>query len=150
MPQIRRLTWLMLVLGSACRPPPAVIWEANRTARPEPDQDLCRPVLQPVAADGDGVLRAGHRAAGAAAGLAPLVQALRSWPGRMPLTNYLMQTALCTTLFYHWGFGLWAQVGPAAGLALSLALFFLLQVPLSQPGGCRGTSAARWKRCGRA
>jgi hypothetical protein len=39
----------------------------------------------------------------------------------MPLTNYLMQTALCTTLFYNWGFGLWAQVGPAAGLALAVA-----------------------------
>jgi uncharacterized protein len=51
--------------------------------------------------------------------------------GRMPLTNYLMQTALCTTLFYGWGFGLWGKVGPAAGFVLSLAIFFLVQVPWS-------------------
>jgi uncharacterized protein len=47
----------------------------------------------------------------------------------MPLTNYLMQTAICTPLFYGWGFGLWAKVGPAWGLVLSLAIFFVIQVP---------------------
>jgi uncharacterized protein len=51
--------------------------------------------------------------------------------GRMPLTNYLMQTAICTTLFYGWGFGLYNKVGPAAGVVLSLAIFFLIQVPWS-------------------
>ena len=49
----------------------------------------------------------------------------------MPLTNYLMQTLICTTLFYGWGFGLWGQVGPAAELLLALAIFFGVQVPLS-------------------
>jgi uncharacterized protein len=52
--------------------------------------------------------------------------------GRMPLTNYLMQTVLCTALFYGWGFGLWGRVGPAAQLALALAIFFGIQVPLSR------------------
>jgi len=51
--------------------------------------------------------------------------------GRMPLTNYLMQTVICTTLFYGWGFGLWGTVGPAIQLALAPAIFFLIQVPLS-------------------
>ena len=53
--------------------------------------------------------------------------------GRMPLTNYLMQTAICTTLFCDCdcGFGLWAQIGPAAGLSLSLAIFLCVQVHLS-------------------
>ena len=49
----------------------------------------------------------------------------------MPLTNYLMQTAICTTLFCDCGFGLWAQIGPAAGLLLSLAISFCIQVHLS-------------------
>jgi uncharacterized protein len=51
--------------------------------------------------------------------------------GKMPLTNYLMQTMICTTLFYGWGLGWWGQVGPAAQLALAFAIFFLVQVPLS-------------------
>ena len=49
----------------------------------------------------------------------------------MPLTNYLMQTVICTTIFYGWGFGLWGQVGPAAGLLLALAIYFAIQVPWS-------------------
>jgi uncharacterized protein len=52
--------------------------------------------------------------------------------GRMPLTNYLMQTALCTTLFYGWGFGLWGKVGPAAGLGLAFVIYFGVQVPWSR------------------
>jgi uncharacterized protein len=51
--------------------------------------------------------------------------------GRMPLTNYLLQSLLCTAIFYGWGFGLWGQVGAAAQLVLALAIFFVLQVPLS-------------------
>lgn len=51
--------------------------------------------------------------------------------GRMPLTNYLMQTLICTSIFYGWGLGLWGRVGPAAGLALALAIFFVIQVPWS-------------------
>jgi uncharacterized protein len=51
--------------------------------------------------------------------------------GRMPLTNYLMQTLIATTIFYGWGFGMWGRMGPAAGLALAFAIFFVIQVPLS-------------------
>jgi uncharacterized protein len=42
-----------------------------------------------------------------------------------------MQTAICTTIFYGWGFGLWGQVGPAAGLLLALTIFFAIQLPWS-------------------
>ena len=52
--------------------------------------------------------------------------------GRMPLTNYLMQTMLATFIFYGWGLGLWGRVGPALDLAIAFAIFFVVQVPLSK------------------
>lgn len=52
--------------------------------------------------------------------------------GRMPLSNYLLQTLIGVTLFYHWGFGLWGKVGPALDLVLAVAIFFVVQVPLSR------------------
>jgi uncharacterized protein len=52
--------------------------------------------------------------------------------GRMPLTNYLMQTLLSTFLFYGWGLALWGKVGLALDLVLAVAIFFLVQVPLSK------------------
>ena len=52
--------------------------------------------------------------------------------GRMPLTNYLMQSLIATTLFYGWGFGLWGKVGNALDLVLAIGIFFLVQVPLSK------------------
>jgi uncharacterized protein len=51
--------------------------------------------------------------------------------GRMPLTNYLLQSVLCTAIFYSWGLGLWRQMGEALQLGLAFAIFFGLQVPLS-------------------
>jgi uncharacterized protein len=52
--------------------------------------------------------------------------------GRMSLTNYLMQTLLATGLFYGWGFGFWGKAGPALDLAIAVAIFFFVQVPLSR------------------
>lgn len=51
--------------------------------------------------------------------------------GRMPLTNYLLQSVLCTAIFYGWGLGYWGQLGAASQLGLAFAIFFVLQVPLS-------------------
>lgn len=48
----------------------------------------------------------------------------------MALSNYLLQSVVCTTLFYSYGFGLFGQVGPAAGVLLSCAIY-ALQIPLS-------------------
>jgi uncharacterized protein len=52
--------------------------------------------------------------------------------GRMPLTNYLLQTLIAVTLFYHWGFGLWGKVGAALDMAIAVAIFFVVQVPLTR------------------
>jgi uncharacterized protein len=59
--------------------------------------------------------------------LAPITLA-----GRMPLSNYLLQTLIGILLFYHWGFGLWGKVGPALDLVLAVAIFFIIQVPLTR------------------
>jgi uncharacterized protein len=51
--------------------------------------------------------------------------------GRMPLSNYLLQTALATFVFYGWGLGLWNRAGPAVEIGLAIALFVAVQLPLS-------------------
>ena len=51
--------------------------------------------------------------------------------GRMPLTNYLLQSVLCTAIFYGWGLGLWGQVGAALQLGVAFAIFLGVQLPLS-------------------
>jgi uncharacterized protein len=59
--------------------------------------------------------------------LEPLVLA-----GRMPLTNYLLQTVIATFIFYGWGLGFYERTGAFAELLLALAIFFGIQVPLSR------------------
>jgi uncharacterized protein len=43
--------------------------------------------------------------------------------GRMALTNYLMQSVVCTLLFYGYGLGLHDKVGIAQGVLLTLLLW---------------------------
>jgi uncharacterized protein len=130
MPQIRRLTWVMLIVGLALSGIAQVIWAYNRVPGPSLVKTLaglCYNVSRPMVMVFYvlAIVQLFHVAA-----LRPLFKPFEA-AGRMPLTNYLMQTAICTTLFYGWGFGLWAKVGPAWGLALSLLLFFGVQVPWS-------------------
>jgi len=49
--------------------------------------------------------------------------------GRMAITNYLMQSLICTLLFYGYGVGLFG-IGPALGLLLTVVIW-LLQVAFS-------------------
>lgn len=51
--------------------------------------------------------------------------------GRMPLTNYLMQTLIGTFLFYHWGLGFWNRIGPALEVLAAIGIFLVIQLPLS-------------------
>lgn len=50
--------------------------------------------------------------------------------GRMALTNYLMQSIICTTIFYGYGFGLLGKVNAFYGLILTLVIWGI-QLPLS-------------------
>jgi uncharacterized protein len=43
--------------------------------------------------------------------------------GRMALTNYLMQSVLCTLFYYHYTTGLYGRVGPALGLVPTVVLY---------------------------
>jgi uncharacterized protein len=55
--------------------------------------------------------------------------------GRLALSNYLLQSIICTLIFYHYGFGLYGRVGPAAGLVLTFVIF-AFQVYLSMLWSC--------------
>ncbi len=130
LPQIRRLTWWALAVGLGCGVAMTVIFELNRQPGPSPIK-LLGSVLYSLSRLGMMIfyvlciVRLAQHAHWQRR-LAPLAAA-----GRMPLSNYLMQTAICLSLFQGWGLGLWMQVGPAASLVLALAIFWLLQVPWS-------------------
>ena len=51
--------------------------------------------------------------------------------GRMPLTNYLLQTLLASFCFYGWGLGWWGRADAAFETALAIALFTCIQLPFS-------------------
>lgn len=50
--------------------------------------------------------------------------------GRMALSNYLLQSLICTTIFYSYGLALFCKVRPSLGLLLTM-IIFLIQIPLS-------------------
>jgi len=43
--------------------------------------------------------------------------------GRMALTDYLMQSVICTLFFYHYTTGLYGRIGPAIGLIPTVVLY---------------------------
>lgn len=130
LPQLRRWMWWVLAIGLCTGAAFTLIFELHRTPGPSAVKMLggmcyrisrvAMMVFYILA-----IVRLAQRPA-AQKWLAPLGAA-----GRMPLSNYLMQTAICITLFYGWGFGLWGRVGPAWGLALALVIFWGVQVPCS-------------------
>ena len=152
MPQIRRLTWIALGVGLSCAAAFTVIFEMNRVPGPSLIKvlgGLCYNVSRPALMIFYVLLITQLFFRPALKSLFGPVFSMMAAAGRMPLTNYLMQTAVCTLLFKAWGFGRWAQVGPAAGFALSLAIFFVIQVPWSfwrLARHDRGPIEALWSR----
>lgn len=45
--------------------------------------------------------------------------------GRLALSNYLIQSVVCTTIFYNYGFGLYGKLGPLFWVIITLVLFAL-------------------------
>ena len=130
LPSIRRLQWWALGIGLVCALTFGIIFEIQRAPGPTPLKVLgsityALSRLSLMIFYVLTIVRLSELPSWQAR-FAPIAAA-----GRMPLTNYLMQTLICTTLLYGWGFGLWGKVGPAAQLALALGIFFLIQVPLS-------------------
>jgi uncharacterized protein len=54
-----------------------------------------------------------------------------SYMGRMPLSNYLFQSIVCTTIFYNYGLGLYGKFGSALGLLLTVVIF-IIQIFISK------------------
>ncbi|MBW5467990.1 DUF418 domain-containing protein [Brevibacillus formosus] len=52
--------------------------------------------------------------------------------GKLSLTNYLMQTVICTTIFYGYGLGWFGKIGVLAGCGLAIVIYVaqLLLSPL--------------------
>ena len=59
-------------------------------------------------------------------GALPWLRARLADVGRMALSNYLLQSVICTTLFYGYGFGLFGSVGRFAQMGLVLLVWVLL------------------------
>jgi uncharacterized protein len=64
------------------------------------------------------------------AGALPWLTSRLAAVGRLALTNYLLQSLFCTTLFYGWGFGFFGHLN-RAGLVGVVAAVWLLQLVLS-------------------
>ena len=130
MPAIRRLQWRALALGIVCSLTFGIVAQFTRIPGPSPLKILVAIsyVLSRLGMMSFYVLTIVR--------LAELPEWQRRFKpiaaaGRMPLTNYLMQTLIATSLFYGWGFGLWGKVGPALQLLIAFAIYFAIQVPLS-------------------
>jgi uncharacterized protein len=50
--------------------------------------------------------------------------------GRLSLSNYLLQSIVCTTFFYGYGFGWYGKVDPMGQIGLTI-LLYTIQIPLS-------------------
>ncbi len=130
MPMIRRLQWRALALGLGCSLMFGIVSQYTRAPGPSPLKIFVgvNYVLSRLGMMSFYVLtivRLAQRPDWQRR-FAPIAAT-----GRMPLTNYLLQTLIATFIFYGWGLGLWGKIGPALQLALAFAIYFAIQVPLS-------------------
>lgn len=68
--------------------------------------------------------------------------------GRMAFTNYILQSVVCTLIFYSYGLGLYGQVGPLAATGIALAIY-IVQIFVSRAWLARfrmGPLERLWRR----
>jgi uncharacterized protein len=131
LPLIRRLFWWGLIAGVGLSLVLAV-WRVRLGLDPSPPSSFFHRML------GNLVARPLHTLF-YATGLVLLLQS-ETWRrrleplaavGRLALSNYILQSLICVTLFYGvgfglGGFGLYGRIGPAWGLALMVVLWAVL------------------------
>lgn len=128
---LRRLCLWGLGLGLPLNAVYATLFMSQGLSRMEPSWPL-------VAAIGSQAAGAPLLALGYASGLAllwmqPIWQPrlrLLAPPGRMALTNYLLQSLIATLIFYGYGLGLFGRLGSAVGIVITL-LIYAFNVALS-------------------
>jgi uncharacterized protein len=122
-PRIRKVLWWSLGLGLACAASAAVLILLQKpTVVPTVTglfigllYSLNRPLLCIAYVSGIALLLQKKR-------FEKLLMVLAA-PGRMPLTNYLMQSLIATTIFNSYGLGLFGRVGPLLGMLVSVSIF---------------------------
>lgn len=108
----RRLAFLLIPIGMIFKCLPAFVSE----------HVLCR-IIGTIGGD---VLAVGYIFALAAIYASGKLTFMLRWfesMGKISLTNYLMQTIICTTIFYGYGFGLFGKVGVIGGFFLAIVIF---------------------------
>jgi uncharacterized protein len=125
---LRRAQWIALAITLAAG---AAWWLLGGAAMPEGGDDVPAALARTV---GRAALMCFYaltlvRLAGAPASGRALH--VFSYAGRMPLSNYLLQTLLGLFIFYAWGLGLWGRTTPLTEMLLALALYAGIQLPLS-------------------
>lgn len=148
-PQIRQAQWIALALGIATGTTFG-IWESTVENPTEPTllrvlagtcYILCRVSL--MAFYVTTIVRIAHSDRWRSK------LSLFALAGRMPLTNYLLQTLIATFFFFAWGLGYWNSVGPALGILFAVVVYFGVQIPLSAWWMSRneqGPMEALWRR----
>ena len=129
LPLLRRLLWGSLALGLAFNVI-FILASGHPTLFPPPYRELASRGARTVAGS---VLSLAYVAGVALltrkdrwlARLGPLASV-----GRTALSNYLLQSVICTFVFYEYGLGLYGRLGPAV-LLLSSVLLFRLQIAAS-------------------
>ncbi|HWK83425.1 MAG TPA: DUF418 domain-containing protein [Caldimonas sp.] len=127
-PQVRRAQWAALAIALATG---GLWWAAGGATIPEGAENFAAALARTI---GRASLMCFYaltlvRLASAPAS-APLLRVF-AYAGRMPLSNYLLQTLMALFVFYRWGLGYWGKTSPLAEMLLAVALYFAIQLPLS-------------------